>query len=279
MSNRIYSVTVITLTKDNNYELVKTLNSINKQAFEGFIELLIIDGSNIENFLINELFIKKKFFLLNKKITIIHLNATKENVFGIYPSMNYGIRKANGGNLIFMNSGDEFYNNHSISNLYKGINSLNKRSSFCFGQAEIKTKLGISWRIPGNQVKNINSWLKIMQPNHQSIIVSRFLAKNNYFKEDCYIVSDAVWKKDILKSSEAFRFINAPVSKFYIGGVSSSKPTLKQVKIQLKNKYLSNLKKFIIILKFLIPTWSYDYFVYVQKLKIGIIENIILKLI
>ena len=41
-----------------------------------------------------------------------------------------------------------------------------------------------------------------MQPNHQSIIVSRFLAKNNYFKEDCYIVSDKLWKKDILNSQK-----------------------------------------------------------------------------
>ena len=193
--------------------------------------------------------------------------------------MNYGIKKATGENIIFMNSGDEFYNKKSISLLYEGINSLNEISSFCFGQAEIKTKLGISWRIPGVNIKNINSWLKIMQPNHQSIIVSRLLAKNNYFKEDCYIVSDKLWKKDILNSSKAFKFINEPVSKFYIGGVSSSKPTLKQVKIQLKNKYISNLRKFIILLKFLIPRWIYEYFVFIQKLKIRIIENIILKLI
>ena len=46
MPNRIYSVTVITLTKDNFNELIRTLNSITMQAFDGLIELLIIDGSN-----------------------------------------------------------------------------------------------------------------------------------------------------------------------------------------------------------------------------------------
>ena len=34
MRNRIYFVTVITLTKDNYNELVRTLNSIIIQAFE-----------------------------------------------------------------------------------------------------------------------------------------------------------------------------------------------------------------------------------------------------
>ena len=279
MIKRNYSLTVITLTKNNHDELIKTFNSIKKQDFEEFIELLIIDGSNKENFLLNKLFINRQKVSIKNKIIINHINANKEEVFGIYPSMNYGINNSIGENIIFMNSGDEFFNKKSIYKLLKGIKSLKVKSCICFGQAEIKTKIGISWRVPGQKIKNINSWLKIMKPNHQSIIVSRFLAKKTLFKEDCPIIADHIWKKDILNLSEKFKYIDEPVSKFYIGGVSSSKPTFKHVKIQLKNKYISKFKKLLILIRFFIPKWSYKYLVFMQKLKLQFIETILLKLV
>ena len=108
-----YKITIITLTKDNHEELIKTLNSIFKQELNVHTDLLVIDGSNYKTFSKNKLFLKNQEKKINNVIHIKHLNSKKKNIKGIYKSMNLGIKKAKGQYIIFMNYGDEFYNKKS----------------------------------------------------------------------------------------------------------------------------------------------------------------------
>ena len=272
----IYDLSVITLTKNNHIELKRTLKSVFKQNTKVSIDLLLIDGSDNKIFLMNADYIKKQDNKNN--IHIHHINSLKKKIKGIYKSMNLGIKESKGDYIIFMNSGDEFYDNESIDVLHKSISSLNTKNSFCFGQAKIITEIGLSWLVPGNKIKNIKSWLNFMRPNHQSMIVSKDIARKIFFKEDCYIVADDIWKREIILEADAWNYISKPVNKFYIGGLSSNKPTWKQVKIQFKNNYLSKFRKLIILTKFLIPKSIYKYFVFLQKFKLIIIEKLFLEI-
>lgn len=279
MEKNKYDITVITLTKNNPNELKKTLNNIFYQKFRKLIEILVIDGSDLEVFKLNKDFIKIKKNQIKKTICINHINATESKAFGIYKSMNLGIKKSLGEFIIFMNSGDEFYNKSSILELYNGIKSLNEKSSFSFGQAEMISEIGISWLVPGRNIKNIKKWLSFMLPIHQSMIVSRFLASKTKFNEDCFVSADQLWKKEILISAKKFSFIKEPVAKFYIGGLSTSRPNLSRLKIHLRNKYISKIVKLKLIIKFIIPKPLFKYLTILQKLKLKIIENIITRII
>ena len=279
MKKNKYDITVITLTKNNPNELKKTLNNIFCQKFRELIEILVIDGSDLEVFKLNKDFIKIKKNQIKKTICINHTNATESKAFGIYKSMNLGIKKSLGEFIIFMNSGDEFYNKNSILELYNGIKSLNEKSSFSFGQAEMISEIGISWLVPGRNIKNIKKWLSFMLPIHQSMIVSRFLASKTKFNEDCFVSADQLWKKEILISARKFSFIKEPVAKFYIGGLSTSRPNLSRLKIHLRNKYISKIVKLKLIIKFIIPKPLFKYLTILQKLKLKIIENIIIRII
>ena len=54
-------ISIITLTKNNNVELFKTLRSIKNQHRSFYIELIIIDGSNKNEFINNKNLINKTF--------------------------------------------------------------------------------------------------------------------------------------------------------------------------------------------------------------------------
>ena len=54
--------------------------------------------------------------------------------------MNFALKIAKGYSLIFMNSGDEFFDNSSLRLMYKNLSLLKTKDSFVFGQARIVSK-------------------------------------------------------------------------------------------------------------------------------------------
>ncbi len=52
-----------------------------------------------------------------------------------------------------------------------------------------------------------------------------------------------------------------------------------ELKLHFKNKYISKKSKLIYLVKFLIPSPIFKYFVFIQKIKLKIIEKVILKFI
>ena len=92
----LFSIIVVSLNTKKKF--LKTIKSIKKQRFRNY-EVMIVDGKSIDG-TINE--IKK---IKNKKIKYII-----EKDKGIYDAMNKGVAKSLGDWIIFLNSGDIFYN-------------------------------------------------------------------------------------------------------------------------------------------------------------------------
>ena len=261
------TVSIISLTKDNFEELAKTSNSIIDQNFKYNIEWIIIDGSNKNVNLKNKALIKKIEIKKKSSIKISHHNTNILNIKGIYPCMNYGLKIAKGNSIIFLNSGDKFYGSNSLELMYERLKDLKIVNSFVFGQAKIIYSKNLSWKFPGSRLNNIKKWLKYFDPNHQSMLISKKLAKKILFEENCSIISDGIWKRKIINYAEKFDYINEPVINFYLNGVSNMKPTIKIATNQIRNKEVTIIRKIIIILKLLIPKKMYYIYPLIQKYK------------
>ncbi len=119
MINYNHSLSVITVVKNDQKNIEKTIRSVILNSKGLKLEYIIIDGKSNDK----TLSIIKKY---KKKISKIISEKDK----GIYDAMNKGINLSNNDIIVFCNSGDFFYKN----SLKKIINIFNRKDyDFIFG--------------------------------------------------------------------------------------------------------------------------------------------------
>lgn len=112
------SLSIITVVKNDEKNIQKTINSVLMQKRRDF-EYIIVDGKSTDNTLKKILKYKNK---INKLIS--------QNDKGIYDAMNKGLKYAKGEIIVFCNSGDFFYKN-SLKRIVYLFNKFNY--DFVFG--------------------------------------------------------------------------------------------------------------------------------------------------
>ena len=259
-------ISLITLTKNDNLKFLKTTLSIISQIRSFEIEWLIIDGSNKIQYKKNKNLIKKYLVKIDK-IYIQHINSKKENIEGIFPCMNYAKSISNGKFIIFLNSGDTFFDNNSLNIYFKNSIKATNNRSLIFGQAKIIANKNISWYFPGKRLKNVKKWIKYFEPNHQTMLIENKLANQFNFPIKYNIISDGYWKRKILDNAEEVIYIKTPLVNFFLDGVSSSKPSKKILKELISNNNISFLRKCIFIIKYLFPPKLFNLYFLLQKYK------------
>ncbi len=262
-----FNISIITLSKDNPYELLTTGESIINQDILEKVEWLIIDESSEENRLKIINLIKEKFTNIKQEFKIKIINMHNELGNGIYASMNHGLKIANGYSIIFMNSGDEFFCNTSLRLMYESLILLREKDSYVFGQARIISQRKLFWDFPGKSLGNFKNWLIFFEPNHQSMLITKSLATKKFFNEKNKIFADGEWKRNLIKIAKGTNYLPFPTCKFFLGGVSSKKPDFNTLKSQFKNNEISISRKIIIFLKFLTPKLIFRYYPILQKFK------------
>ena len=266
-------ISIITLTINDKLKFIKTLRSIKEQLQKTNIEWLIIDGSIDKIQKYNESLINKEFnYKLSNNFLIRHINSNKLKLYGIYPCMNYAKKICKGKFIIYLNSGDELFNDRSLGKLLYYSKRANKELSLIFGQAKIIASDNLSWEFPGKPLKNIKLWLTFFEPNHQAMLISKKLAKKYNFSEKYDLIADGYWKRKIIQSSQDNIYLNFPISRFFLDGVSSIKPTKDKLYKIISNKNISLIRKFIFIVKFLIPKNLFFLYRYLQMIKSKIIN-------
>jgi len=242
-------ISIITLTKNDHLKFAKTLNSIKSQKRNFNIEWVIIDGSNKKTNQQNKEF-AELILSKDKKILINHTDSKDKNIKGIYECMNYGKNISKGNFIIFLNSGDIFFDCNALQIYFKKSLNIDIKNSLIFGQANIIANNNINWFFPGNNLKNIKHWLRFFEPNHQTMLVSNDLARRFDFPTKYNIIGDGYWKRQILNEAKNIFFIKTPLVKFFLDGVSSSKPSRKIFKDLIMNKNISLFRKTIFIIKY-----------------------------
>ena len=257
MSNNISTVTVVTVVKNSEKLIKKTILSVLNQTFKK-VEYIIIDGGSKD---------KTKNIINKYKKKIKKIIFTNDN--GIYEAMNLGIKKSSGEWIIFLNSGDIFYNKNVLKDIFF---KKKYKDQIIFGNAVRNFKFKkIEWI-----GKFYSNYSIIMQFSHQASFIRSNYHKKNLYEIKNKITSDFIFFFNSYLKKIKFRKINNFISVIDTNGVSNNKRFLSYyevIKFFYKKKFFINcllcilyllylqikyfLKKIYILLK--VPKFSRKY--------------------
>jgi glycosyltransferase involved in cell wall biosynthesis len=188
---------IITVTRNNREGLRRTLASIRRQTFTDY-EVIVINGNSTDG---SEHVIEE----FADVVTITEKDAGR----GIYPAMNQGVALAGGDWVIFMNSGDQFFNEHVLD-----LFSAPAGSEITFGK---------SWRsggVPHIEFKGWGDWWKDMPFSHQSTFFRTEIMRNRPFVIRFKIVADYDFLLWACVNKRFFHQMQLDVAVIEPGGVS-----------------------------------------------------------
>jgi glycosyltransferase involved in cell wall biosynthesis len=170
------TITVVTINYNNKLGLEKTFLSVCNQTNKNF-EYIVIDGGSTDG---------SEQLLEEYKNKISYFVSESDN--GIYHAMNKGIKVATGDFLIFMNSGDVFYNETIIDTIG---NELNETDAIVYGDALLKNELTGYQNTKIHPEKLSFKYFYKETICQQACIIKKSLFDTvSYFNEDHKIVSD-----------------------------------------------------------------------------------------
>lgn len=201
-------LSVITIVYNNAKDIERTMLSVLNQTYSN-IEYVVIDGASTDGTL---QIIKKHEDRLAKLIS--------EKDKGIYDAMNKGLVAATGDYVLFMNSGDEIYENTTVekifatatdADIYYGETEMYDENWQSLGQRRHKTPENFTWR----------SFKYGMSISHQAIYIKRSLTEpyNLQYKYS----ADIDWIIKIAKKATKIVNTHIYVAKYLVGGMSKQK--------------------------------------------------------
>jgi len=197
-------LSIVTINYNNLDGLNRTINSVISQSFRNF-EYIIIDGGSTDGSKeLIERFENSFFFWIS------------EQDKGIYDAMNKGINVASGQWILFLNSGDCFFNENTLDSIFKN-RRLNKYDVIYGSVAQIiKNEI--------NEIKpsELCSFFYKMPFCHQSSLVKTSLLKNRRFDLQYKIAADYDLFCQMYREGKKFRIFNQSIAVFDDCGVSST---------------------------------------------------------
>lgn len=209
-------LSIVTVTYNDDKNLLKTIESIKKQNNNEF-EFLIIDGNSKDN---TNNIIKENLNIIDKFIS------EKDN--GIYDAMNKGINLSSGQYILFLNSGDIFYNENSIKKIYDNV--INKNLDI--GYFDIILKYGEKSIIKKQPIIFNKYYLLYNNICHQSMIIKKSLFEiNGFYNIKNKVFADYEFNYKLIKNNkikiDGKRDI---ITEFDMSGVSSNLNFVKSLK-------------------------------------------------
>ena len=165
-------ISIITVNYNNVDGLKKTFNNLKNQSYQDF-ELVVIDGGSNDG----------SIDLIKTNDSISYWVSEKDN--GVYHAMNKGIKKATGEYVIFMNSGDIFYDDHVMSDF---IADLNEGHDLVYGNALYYNDTGYLRKEIAPKILTF-AFFRDTGINHQSAFIKRKLFYDSFFYNEAYKIS------------------------------------------------------------------------------------------
>lgn len=199
-------ITVVTVCYNAEATIEKTVDSVLRQTYRN-IEYLIIDGKSTDQTLI-----KLDKYLNDNRIILI-----SEKDKGLYNAMNKALDIASGEYIIYMNSGDVFYDNGVIKDMVPNLDA-----DLVYGNVVRKKN-------SGDELEKYHGKFKLMfllligrMMSHQSLFVKTQVMKKFRFDEAYKICADYNFVVRAQKEKCKTKYIDRTVSVVEnISGISS----------------------------------------------------------
>lgn len=195
-------LSIITVNFNHKEGLRNTINSVVSQKnFDGY-EYLVIDGGSTDG--------SRDVILENAK-RIDYWVSEKDG--GIYNGMNKGIKVAKGEYLIFMNSGDTFYDDHVLADVF----CHNREADFIVGNHVVGKDVHSSPKVVTGRYMFKTSLF------HQSTFIKVSNFKDRLYDERFKIVADwAHMFRRLIIENASYQHIDVVVCRCEEGGVSAT---------------------------------------------------------
>lgn len=223
MENEDPLLSIITVNLNNKEGLKKTVSSVLEQTFTDF-EYIIIDGGSTDGS-------REEIELYSDCLNFW----TSEPDVGIYSAMNKGIVKAKGKYLLFLNSGDHFYNKHVLK---RNASKLEAYDLIYFNLEVIEKDEANVKYFP--EELRFSYFLTDSLPHPATFIKRVLFIDNGYYDENLKIVSD--WKffaECICLSNCSYLRVNSVLSTHYLDGISAEEGNLPLIRDE-RRKVLKN---------------------------------------
>lgn len=201
-------ISIITIVYNNVKDIEYTIQSVIKQSFQD-IEYIIIDGASNDGTL----------DVIERYKEHIDLVVSEKDE-GIYHAMNKGLSHATGDYVLFLNSGDEFFDVNTLQNIfdrnddadiYYGETKLIDENRNIIGNRRHKAPKQFDWK----------SFRYGMSICHQAIYVKRALTEP--YDRQYQLSADVDWVIRMAKKADKIVNVKAYVARYLVGGMSQQR--------------------------------------------------------
>jgi glycosyltransferase involved in cell wall biosynthesis len=207
-----YSFSIITVCKNNDKTIEKTIKSVVFQLYKN-VEYIIIDGGSEDNTIP---------IIKNYREKIDYFVSEKDN--GIYEAMNKGICVAKGEIISFINADDFFFSEKVLYHVNDSINQFSSFNADVFHGAVLRydEKKGTAdlWKSrPLNRFRAYRGAI----PHPATFYRRNAFQKNGLFDESYKIAGDYEWMlRALIRNKLRFQYIEILAAVFCKGGISSN---------------------------------------------------------
>lgn len=212
-------ITIATVSYNAEQEIEPTLQSVSEQTYRN-LEYVVIDGASTDS----------TISLIEKyRPNIDQLLVEPDD--GIYEAMNKAIALCKGEYLLFMNAGDSFCSENTVTELAKNIQ---ERPDVVYGNRYYVEEKG-SRQL--QQSKPIDTVFQRMPYCHQAALTKIDSLRQHPFNTTYKYAADYDQVVQIYRAGLSFKKIDLAVCNFTAGGKSESgiRPYLEVLKIQFDN--------------------------------------------
>lgn len=222
---------VITVCLNSGQKLIDTVNNILEQSFGDF-EVIIKDGGSEDGS------IEAVRKTVSEKVKIF---STKDS--GIYAAMNEAVQYASGEYVLFLNSGDKFFDKDVLKNIAQ--KELPAAKSIIYGDTYFEASASLSVAPP--KISASVCYRNI--PCHQAILYSRDVLVERGFDTEYRIRADYEHFLYSFFCAECkFTYLGFPVCRYEGNGFSESASNKSKDKAEYRKaikKYIPLRKRFI----------------------------------
>lgn len=201
-------ITIVTVCYNVEKTINDTIESVLNQTYKN-IEYILVDGASTDRTV--EIIKSYKKEAEEKGITYKWISESDK---GIYYAMNKGIDMANGVWIAFMNAGDSYYDNYSLSTLIEnsqGADVVYGHKNCIYEDHEF-IGYATTWKKTNYKIPFC----------HQSCMIKTDLQKENKYNTEYRILADLYLFFKLHNEKKRFVKVNEVISNFSMDGISQT---------------------------------------------------------